>query len=99
MAGLGPDREAGIRKDLAALAKDIKRMIPQPGAMMALSFLTDRGIEAYTYNWGQQIALDGSKPLDILQHVRNVKPLPRPLASQANTRRGSVAPRCRRRHD
>ncbi len=69
LAGLKPEITAKIRKDAAALAEDIKQMIPEPGAVMALNFLTDQGIEGYQYNWGEQLLLDGSKPLGLLQHL------------------------------
>ena len=36
---------------------------------MGLSFLSDRGIENYQYEWGGHKALDGSKPLGLLDHV------------------------------
>jgi hypothetical protein len=58
-----------IGKDVAALVADLKTIVPEPGAMMGLSFLTERGIEGYQYTWGDHARLDGSKPLDLLQHV------------------------------
>ena len=62
------DREQ-IRKDVAALAADLKTLIPDAGAMMGLGFLTDRGFEHYHYTWGAQPMLDGSQPLSLLQHI------------------------------
>ena len=51
-AGLTSQQQAEIRKDALALASDIKQTLPVPGAMMSLAFLTDRGVEGYTYDWG-----------------------------------------------
>ena len=53
---LDDDQEAQIRKDAAALAEDIKRMLPKPGAVMAFSFLTDQGVEGYTHDWTDDAA-------------------------------------------
>lgn len=69
LAELKPEQAARIRKDAADLAKDVKRMIPEAGALTAFSFLTDSGIEGYQYSWGEQLVLDGSQPLGILQHL------------------------------
>jgi hypothetical protein len=69
VAGLPEDMEKRIRKDAAALAADLKRAIPKPGAMMGFTFLTAGGMEGYTYDWGGHPGLDGSKPLSLLEHV------------------------------
>ena len=37
--------------------------------MMSLAFLTDRGVEGYMYDWGEQPGLDASQPLGLLEHV------------------------------
>ncbi len=69
LAKLPAGEQEQIRKDAAELAADLKQVIPEPGAMLGLGFLTDRGIETYQYTWGEQWMLDGSKPLSLLQHV------------------------------
>ena len=69
LANLPAGEREQIRKDAAELAADLKQVLPEPGAMLGLSFLTDRGIENYQYTWGDQWMLDGSKPLGLLQHV------------------------------
>ena len=66
---LSADQKARIRKDSAALAKDMKRLMPVPGAILSFSFLTDRGVEGYSYNWGSYPTAGDSKPLTLLQHV------------------------------
>jgi len=69
MAPLPPDQIQRIRRDVADLAEDLKTLIPEPGATLSFSFLTDQGIESYAYDWGEHAELDGSKPLGLLQHL------------------------------
>ena len=66
---LTADQKARIRKDLQALSKDIKQVMPEPGAQMQFNFLTDRGMEGYNYDWGTYPGTVGSKPLGLLSHV------------------------------
>jgi len=68
-AELTDDQKARIRKDAQALAEDLKPWIPQPGAATAFSFLTDRGMESYSYSWTKAPGLEGGKPLGLLEHV------------------------------
>ncbi len=86
LAKLNKDEEAAIRKDLAELSKDIERLVPKSGAAAAVSMLTDRGMESYSYNWGNPMDLDGSKPLGLLEHLGG-----RPLA--AFVARGKSSPK------
>ena len=58
-----------IRKDVEALAAELKTLIPPPGAAMQFSFLTDRGIESYGYNWTENKFIDASQPLGVLNYV------------------------------
>jgi hypothetical protein len=58
-----------IRKDAAALAADIKGMVPEPGAMFAFGFLAPGGSESYSYDWSGHPELDASRPLPLLEHV------------------------------
>ncbi len=69
LAKLDKAQEKQIQKDADALAEDLKGMIPQAGAVMGLSFLTDRGVEGYQYAWAGYDRLDGSKPLGLVEHV------------------------------
>jgi hypothetical protein len=62
-------QEQQVRKDAAALAKDLKRLIPGRGPVLGFSFLTDRGQESYQYAWGKWGTLGGQKPLSLLEHV------------------------------
>ena len=66
---LTAEQKSQIRKDSAALAKDLKRLMPEPGAMMSFDFLMDRGIEGYVYAWGSHPQWDASKRLSLLEHM------------------------------
>jgi hypothetical protein len=68
-AELTADQQARIRKDAAALAADLKRLMPQSGAVMGFSFLVPQGIEQYQYNWSENARVDASKPLSLLRHL------------------------------
>ena len=68
-AELSEKQKQQIGKDLQDLAKDVKGLVPEPGAMMGLSFLVDHGVEGYQYAWGGHGCVDGSQPLSLLQHV------------------------------
>jgi len=67
--GLTPEKEAKIRADLKKLNKDLKSVLPEPGAQAGIGFLTERGAESYSFDWTKNTGLDGSKPLTLLHHV------------------------------
>jgi hypothetical protein len=62
-------QKSQILTDTRALVADLKPLIPQPGAIMAFSFLTDNGLESYSYNWSKGKGIEGGKPLSILEHL------------------------------
>jgi hypothetical protein len=65
-----PDgQQKKIRADLGDLAKDIKTFIPELGATFSFAFLTERGSEGYSYDWGDQTNVAGTLPLTLLNHV------------------------------
>ncbi len=66
---LTDEQKKRIRKDLAELAKDLKANIPEAGATLSFGFLTNRGSETYSYDWGEHPLVDGSKPLAMLNHL------------------------------
>jgi hypothetical protein len=68
-AGLSEEAEERIGQDLNEVADDLKGVLPKPGAMTQFSFLTNRGVESYGHDWGENKYLDGSKPLPLLDHV------------------------------
>lgn len=69
LAGLEEEVTEGLLKDLRQFATELKKFLPKPGAMVGVSFATDRGYEGFTYDWGENKMLDGSRKLDILDHV------------------------------
>ncbi|MEN6405295.1 MAG: hypothetical protein ABFC77_02375 [Thermoguttaceae bacterium] len=73
-AKLSEEQDRRVRKDIDALVEDLKKMTPEAGAGLAWSFLTDRGLEGYQYQWGDHRQVDGSKPLGLFEHVGG-KPL------------------------
>ena len=66
---IGKAQEEQVRSDAETLAGELKGLIPAAGAIMGLSFVSDRGVEGYQYRWGAHDQLDGSKPLGLLDHV------------------------------
>ena len=74
------DLKKGLEADLKLLSADIKSFIPEAAGLTTYSFMTDRGVEGYIHNRG-----DGSKPLDILNHLGG-----RPLAFVAGRKKYST---------
>ena len=66
---MSQETKARLQTDLTALKKDLRSLMPAPGASLSSSVLTENGYDCYTYNWGENPRLDGSKPLDIMQHL------------------------------
>jgi hypothetical protein len=65
-----PDElEERISADLREAAGDFARYLPTAGPASAFQFLTETGFEGFSYSWTQQPGLDGSKPLELAQHV------------------------------
>lgn len=58
-----------VKKDLPEAIKDLEAINPKPGPSLSFSFLTDRGWESYSHDYRQQLRLDGSKPLSLLEHT------------------------------
>ena len=81
------DQQSGrVRKDAEELANDAKKMIPEVGAMMGVSFLSEHGVEGYQYPRGEHARIDGSKPLGLLSHVGG-----RPILGVVGRQKMSVA--------
>lgn len=66
---LSDELKAEVRKDSAALANDLKPLLPTAGATMSFQFLTGRGMEGYRYTWSAQAARAELEPLTLLKHV------------------------------
>jgi len=83
---LGADRQAEIGKDIADLTKDLKSVDPKAGAVMSFAFLTERGMEGYSYAWGDFQQADASQALSLLQHVGG-----KPILALLGRSHGSMA--------
>lgn len=68
-AALPADAAADTRRLLAKAEKDLGRRLPEPGPWLAFSFLTDQGYEGYAWDWARNQPFDGSRRLDLLEHV------------------------------
>ena len=60
---------ARIERDLQELAEDIGQLVPQPAAMLTFSFLTPEGFETFTESWAENLYLDGTQPLPLMDHI------------------------------
>ena len=72
LAKCGPSAtrlRSGFARTSSRSSKTWNNGLPEPGVQVGLSFLCDRGIEGFQYDWGTHGRIDGSKPLDLLQHV------------------------------
>lgn len=58
-----------MREDAIKLGAQFDSLVPDPGAVMGFSYLSDSGIEGYRYAWMVSPLSDGSRPLTILDHV------------------------------
>ena len=66
---LGASQKEKIQKDIQEFGNDLKPAIQKAGAMVGVGFLTDRGVESYSYAWGDHSKEAGAKPLGILSHL------------------------------
>ena len=48
--GIDPKQKDQLRKDIEALAADLRRYIPRPGAGLAFAYLNERGLETWSYD-------------------------------------------------
>jgi hypothetical protein len=67
--GITDEQRDRIRKDLANVAKGMENIAAKAGAVVECAFLTDRGTEGFSYDYGEHGLRDGSKPLTLLNHV------------------------------
>jgi hypothetical protein len=68
-APLSEKQRGQILKDVKDLVKDLKTLVPERGALLSFSFLSTRGLETYSHDWGKYADRDGSKPLPLLNHL------------------------------
>ena len=58
-----------IRGLVSRAADGYDSLLPDPGPWMAFSFLAERGYEGYVWDWSRNQPFDGSRRLDLLEHV------------------------------
>ncbi|MCA9263832.1 MAG: hypothetical protein KDA60_08270 [Planctomycetales bacterium] len=66
---ISEDIKKEIVKDTKEMISDLREYIPEYGAVASFEYMTDFGYEGYVQNWTVKKGLDGSKPLEILNHV------------------------------
>jgi hypothetical protein len=60
---------AGMRQLLDQAGKNFAKRLPEPGPMLAFSFLAEQGYEGYAWNWSRNQPFDGTRRLDLLEHA------------------------------
>ncbi|HEY7328950.1 MAG TPA: hypothetical protein VH592_15005 [Gemmataceae bacterium] len=68
-AGIPEQQRKAILKDVSALAADLKKSLTAPGASLSFSYLTPRGYEGYSYQYGEFPDRDSSQALSLLDHM------------------------------
>ena len=66
---LSEQAAAEARAMMSSVAEKYEEWMPVPGPWMSYSFLSAEGYEGYVWDWSQNKPLDGSKRLDLLEHV------------------------------
>jgi len=69
LAELDEEVEKRILSDVKELTNDLAEYVTEPGAVVSCNYLSDRGVEGYTYNWNENLLLDPSRKLPILSHL------------------------------
>lgn len=77
-ADLSDEAAADAREMLQTISTQYGKWLPTPGPWMAYSFIAEQGYEGYAWDWSRNGPLDGSKRLDLLEHVGGA-----PLAAMA----------------
>jgi hypothetical protein len=65
---LNTEMRTRMLKDLSELAEETRAAAARIGATLSFSYFTQRGSEAYNYDYGEHTTVDGSKPLTLLNH-------------------------------
>jgi hypothetical protein len=69
-ADLPAAQAENLRQDLKTLAAGASKDLPEPGAGLAFSYLTEHGSESFSYDYTKYPnGLDGSKPLTLTEHL------------------------------
>jgi hypothetical protein len=65
-----PDDASQEVRDLARKGIDEwAKLLPEPGPWMSFSFMSEQGYEGYAWDWSRNQPFDGSKRLDLFEHV------------------------------
>ncbi len=68
-ANITDDDRAKIASDIDEFIADMVALLPEPGDMSSIGFLTDRGYESFGYNWSEQKGIDATERLTLLDHL------------------------------
>jgi hypothetical protein len=68
VTGLTVEARKDVQVLAARAAAEYAKLLPEPGAWTAVSFLTEQGYEGYSWDWSQNLPLDGSRRLDLFEH-------------------------------
>ncbi len=68
-ANITEDDREQISSDIDEFVADVMALLPEPGDMSSIGFLTDRGYESFAYNWAAQKGADATERLTLLDHV------------------------------
>lgn len=68
VSGLTAEARKDVQVLAARAAAEYAKVLPDPGAWAAVSFLTEQGYEGYSWDWSRNLPLDGSRRLDLFEH-------------------------------
>lgn len=66
---LSSAEKSEIQTDAQRIVGRFKEITPEPGAVLSFDFISEHGIESYTYNWSRGLRLDSSHRLGLLHHL------------------------------
>ena len=69
VAPIDPQMKSQLDSDIDEFFDDVREFVVKPGAVLGFEWSHTEGFESYSYNWGENPYLDGTKPLSILDHV------------------------------
>jgi hypothetical protein len=69
MAPIDESIQEELLADIVKFGDYVKANAPKQGAAMSYAFMTPRGIESFSYSWAENITLDATQQLSILNHV------------------------------
>ncbi|MFM8635976.1 MAG: hypothetical protein ACKOEX_14400 [Planctomycetia bacterium] len=85
LADLPPEAAADARTSLRKMSEQYRAWMPAPGPWMSFSFLAEEGYEGYAWDWSKNRQIDGTKRLDLLEHMGGA-----PLAATVTRMRTDV---------